>query len=104
MTYDYRALGARIRATRKHHRLTQAQLAAKAGISTSFMGHIERGTRVPSIETLISIKEALSLSMDYLICNEGFSLGSKLAAPTEKMRALNEIMRILNAHDEWMRP
>lgn len=42
---DYRLLGARVQRARRINGLTQERLAEMAGISLSFMGHIERGTR-----------------------------------------------------------
>lgn len=55
MTVNYQDLGLRVRDARKAKHLTQEQLAEKVGISSSFMGHIERGTRIASIDTLVSI-------------------------------------------------
>ena len=60
---DYTVMGARIRQARRKAMYTQAELI---GISTSFMGHIERCTRAMSIETLFALCEALDLSADYL--------------------------------------
>lgn len=54
MTVNYQDLGLRVRDARKAKHLTQEQLAEKVGISSSFMGHIERGTRIASIESLSS--------------------------------------------------
>lgn len=67
---DYVALGKRIRAERKRQELTQEQLAEMADISESFMGHIERGGRVLSVETLIKLANALNLSVEYIVCGE----------------------------------
>lgn len=64
---NYVAMGAKIKAARKELHLTQEQFAEIAGISASFIGHIERGSRVASIETLCAICEALQVSADYLI-------------------------------------
>ena len=64
---DYIALGKKIRSTRRGMDITQAQLAEMAGISTAFVGHIERGTRALSVETLARICKALGVSADYLI-------------------------------------
>lgn len=50
--------------------MTQEKLADIVGISTSFIGHIERGNRVPSVETLVSICQALKISMDEIIAGE----------------------------------
>ena len=61
---DYVALGRRIRAERRRQDLTQEQLAEMADISESFMGHIERGGRVLSVETLIRLANALNISAE----------------------------------------
>jgi transcriptional regulator with XRE-family HTH domain len=41
-----------------------------ANISDSFLGHIERGGRTLSIETLAKLANALNLSIEYIICGE----------------------------------
>ncbi len=64
---DYAKLGKQIRQERRAQRLTQAELAEEVGVSLSFLGHIERGTRVPSLETLVTIANQLRVSMDYLL-------------------------------------
>ena len=63
----YKAIGTRIKQHRRKMELTQDMLARKANISLSFMGHIERGTRVMSIETLIKLAETLNDSADELL-------------------------------------
>ena len=45
MIVNYKDFGMRVRNARKQHHMTQEQLAEAIGISTSFMGHIERGSR-----------------------------------------------------------
>ena len=50
--------------------MTQEQLAERAGISTSFVGHIERGTRVASLCTLYSICAVLGVKLDYVVAGE----------------------------------
>lgn len=64
---DFEAIGKRIRKARRALDLTQEQLAEAVGVSTSFIGHIERGTRVPSIQTLFAICRALDCSLDYVV-------------------------------------
>lgn len=64
---DFEALGSRIRKLRKEKRLTQESLAERCEISTAFIGHIERGTRKLSIETLSRIAQELNASTDYLL-------------------------------------
>ena len=64
---DYGKIGARIRQIRKAKGWSQNHLAKKCGISMSFLGHIERGTRIMSVETLNGICEALDASADELM-------------------------------------
>ena len=66
---DYVALGMRIRKARKEHHVTQEQLGEICELSTAHIGHIERGTRIPSLDTLFRISQALHVSMDYLVIN-----------------------------------
>jgi transcriptional regulator with XRE-family HTH domain len=42
-------------------------MAEKCNISTSFLGHIERGTRKLLLETAVKISECLHISLDALI-------------------------------------
>ncbi len=56
-------LGQRIRELRKSLSLTQEQLAEKAGISVSFLSMIERGDRVPHLETLAMLSKPLGVSL-----------------------------------------
>ena len=67
--FDTVALGHRIRTTRKRARLTQEQLASMVGISLPFLGHVERGTRIPSAETLVSFANVLHVPVDFLLAD-----------------------------------
>ena len=64
---DYVQLGKRVRIRRKVLEMTQEELAEKIGVCTSFVGHIERGTRKLSVETLYDLCKALDVSADFLM-------------------------------------
>ena len=64
---DYEKMGIRIRQVRKAKGWSQDELAKKCGISMSFLGHIERGTRIMSLETFVSICAALDTGADELL-------------------------------------
>lgn len=64
---DYVKMGQKIRLCRKKMGLTQVELAAHAGVSAAFVGHIERGSRVASLDTLVAISRVLDVSADYLL-------------------------------------
>ena len=83
---DYIALGMRIRNARKKCHVTQEYLGEMCEISTAHIGHIERGTRIPSLDTLFIISQALDVSMDYLIFDS--------VAPNENLfTTLNSILQ-----------
>ena len=65
---NYADFGARIRARRKKLKLTQEQLAELAGISASFLGHVERGTRIASLDTLVTLCNVMQISPNELLC------------------------------------
>jgi transcriptional regulator with XRE-family HTH domain len=108
---DYKELGKRIRSERRKQDLTQEELAEMADISASFMGHIERGGRTLSIETLAKLANVLNVSIEYIICGEFNYQPNTL--PAEILDALNQmssnqrkvflnIMKTLAAHkDMW---
>ena len=64
---DYKDLGNRIRLLRRKRSLTQEELAEQVGISASFMGHIERGTRIASLETLVALCNVLRTTPQSLL-------------------------------------
>ena len=64
---DYNDFGARVRRRRQQLGWTQEQLARELGVSTSFIGHVERGSRKASLETLVSIAKCMNVSADYLL-------------------------------------
>ncbi|MDO4356436.1 MAG: helix-turn-helix transcriptional regulator [Clostridia bacterium] len=64
---DYVKLGIRIRNCRKKLHYTQEQLSELAGISLSFLGHIERGTRKASLETIVSLCNSMNISPELLL-------------------------------------
>ncbi|MDE7311331.1 MAG: helix-turn-helix domain-containing protein [Eubacterium sp.] len=64
---DYAKMGMRIRQVRKAKGWSQDALAKKCGISMSFLGHIERGTRIMSLETFVNICGALEAGADEIL-------------------------------------
>ncbi|MBK3496891.1 helix-turn-helix transcriptional regulator [Viridibacillus sp. YIM B01967] len=58
--------GRRIRAFRKLKRIQQVEFAKKVGMSTSILGKIERGDRLPTEEQLQIIATVLDINMDEL--------------------------------------
>lgn len=66
-SYDRAAVGRRIKQQRQKLNMSQEQLAEKIDRAAKYCSDIECGMCGMSIETMISITEALETSMDYLI-------------------------------------
>jgi transcriptional regulator with XRE-family HTH domain len=84
-------IGRRIRELRVHRpeRWTQEDLAERAHISVSFLSMIERGERVPHVETLASLAGALEVSLSDLFAGaDGEPSGDE-----DLMRPLSEFAR-----------
>lgn len=67
MDLDYINIGKRIRYRREKMKLYQNVLADKVGISNNYLSSIERGKEKPSLEILIKICNALSVTPDYIL-------------------------------------
>ena len=75
---DYKAFGLRVRNLRRLAGMTQAELAERTGISGSFLGHVERGTRILSVETLVALCQALEATPNELLGLEYSRLSAQL--------------------------
>lgn len=64
---NYKRLGEKIKKERLINKLTQAKLAEKVGISPTFLGQIERGEKIPSLETVVNIAVTLNVTIDGLM-------------------------------------
>ncbi len=73
---DYSKIGMRIRQARKARGWSQEELAKRCGISMSFLGHIERGSRVMSMDTFASICNELDARADELLWGEAGPSGA----------------------------
>lgn len=62
-------IGNNIRKYRLLKKLRQEDLAEKAGLSINYVGAIERGEKVPSLETLLVIINALGVSADMILAD-----------------------------------
>lgn len=64
------SLGERLRTLRTERRLSQRDLATKAGISTNAVSLIERNEISPSVSTLQSLARALNIKISYFFDEE----------------------------------
>lgn len=93
-------MGDRIREARKNKKFTQEQLAELLDISVEFVSHIERGSRLPSMQVFIKLIEVLNVSADYLLRDSistgqlfgDNALGSKIEKLSRKERIALEAL------------
>lgn len=64
---DYGMLGKRIKEERVKRHISREKMAEDLDISASYVGHIERGERCLTVETLVYIADYFKLSVDYLL-------------------------------------
>lgn len=57
-------LGSRIRELRKAKNLTQFELAEKIGLSTNFIGMVERGERNTTVDKIFKLAKAFNITME----------------------------------------
>jgi transcriptional regulator with XRE-family HTH domain len=59
--------GERLREVRLAKGLTQGELADRCGTSIAAISHIERGTKVPTLTTLVRLADALQCKVTKLV-------------------------------------
>lgn len=64
---DAKAVGQRIKAAREQKMLTQEDLAALIDISPTHISVIERGMKIPRLDTFVAIANVLDVSADALL-------------------------------------
>lgn len=60
-------IGKNIRKFREIKKLLQEDLAEKTDLTTNYIGMIERGEKIPSLETFINILNSLGVSADMVL-------------------------------------
>ena len=91
MMIDIKKIGEIIRTERKCQLLTIEKLAEKADITDNFLGKIERGEGMPSLQTICNIACALNVGIDYLIGN---------VEHNAEYKYINSLMELNNLTDE----
>lgn len=69
MELNYIEIGKRIKIARIQIGITQEKLAEQVNLSPSHMSNIETGTTKVSLSSIVKIANALSLTVDELLCD-----------------------------------
>lgn len=82
-------IGKNIRKFREIKKLRQEDLAEKTDLTTNYIGMIERGEKIPSLETFINILNSLGVSADMVlsdVLDNGYTVKDSLL--NEKLEKL----------------
>jgi len=109
MQFDPSKIGLRIRMAREQKSWRQEDLAEQIGKSATYIGMLERGERLPKLDTFIDIITALGVSADDILCdvvNYGYKI--RLSKYEEEISKLppserEKIYSIINAYLEQCR-
>ena len=94
-------LGQKIRQFRTSQGLSQEELALRAGLNPAHLGHIERGLKSPTIDTISKISEALNVELSQLFDFENESRydtkNTKIIAAVSDLneRQQNDVLKMI---------
>lgn len=97
-------IGKNICKFREQQGMTQAQLAEKIGVGTSYISRIERGEKSMKLYTLYSLAEVLGVTCDALFYEECVSSHINNIVrllencPADYLAGIEAIIRTCNAH------
>lgn len=101
------SIGKHISEFRHLRKLRQEDLAEITGLSTNYIGAVERGEKIPSLETFIDILNALSISADMVlfdVLREGYQVkATKLSdqikdLPVKDQKRIFDVIETLIKH------
>ena len=102
---DYKKMGERVRRQRILSDLTQGELAERVGVTGSFIGHIERGEKKASVETVVALCNAMEISPSVLL-QDSLSdavMRSQLSFNQENQDLMEGLMHVLREHSQKTR-
>ena len=88
------SIGKKIRKVREQKGWRQEDFAEKVGLSVTYTGMIERGEKVPKLETFVTIANVLGVSADQLlsdVLDTGYTV--KSSSMTESIEQLPKAER-----------
>lgn len=106
-------IGKNIRKFREIKKLRQEDLAEKTDLTTNYIGMIERGEKIPSLETFINILNSLGVSADMVlsdVLDNGYTVKDSLLnekleklVPEDRNR-IYEVIDTMKKHSKQILP
>ena len=99
-------IGKNIRKFREIKKLRQEDLAEKTDLTTNYIGMIERGEKIPSLETFINILNSLGVSADMVlsdVLDNGYTVKDSLLKEKLEKLVPEDRNRIYEVIDTMMK-
>ena len=95
-------LGARIKEKRKELGLTQQQLGELIKVTKVSICCYENNTRIPNVETLIDLADALHVDVDYLLGRDNLVVaeGTNYYMAKEEIELIDELRKSPNMYEK----
>ena len=106
-------IGKNIRKFREIKKLRQEDLAEKTDLTINYIGMIERGEKIPSLETFINILNSLGVSADMVlsdVLDNGYTVKDSLLNEKlekivpEDMNRIYEVIDTMMKHSKQILP
>lgn len=106
-------IGKNIRKYRLMKKFRQEDLAEKTGLTANYIGMVERGEKIPSLETFINILNALEISADMVLANVleiGYTVKNSMLnerfekLSTEDRNRIYDVVETLVKHSKQIKP
>ena len=94
------AIGSRIRAARQSQRLTIEQVADATGLTKGFLSRVERDLTSPSVASLVTLCQVLSISIGDLFAAPETHLTKQNEGPRISLGGEGIVERLLTARSE----
>ena len=88
---DKKIIGSNFKKKREEKMWSQEELARKANLTSSYIGMIERGEKIPRLETFVRLVNLLDTTSDELlegVINRGFEI--RMTKYNEKIQKLSK--------------
>lgn len=100
-------MGQRIKELRKKNHLTQKELGDRLNVTKVSVCCYEKGTRTPSLETLVDLSNIFKVNLDYFLGNDNYvvsdtndSYGMTMAK--EEIDFITELRKYTSLHERLL--
>lgn len=99
--------GKRLKELRKQFNMTQQELGSTINVTKVSICCYEKGTRVPSLETLIDLSNLFKVDLDYLIGNDTYVISEddenyRVKMSNKEIELINELRKHIEIYTKLL--